>query len=113
MYREERMKQPLWQPTDERIKNTNMTKFIEFVNERHNKQFKGYFDLYEWSVTSISDFWAAVWDFVDIRASRKYDKVVEDLSTFPGTKWFPGAELNFAENLLKIPGQLGCFCLQV
>ena len=95
------MKQPLWQPTDERIKNTNMTKFIEFVNKRHDKQFKGYFDLYEWSVTSISDFWAAVWDFVDIRASRKYDKVVEDLSIFPGTKWFPGAELNFAENLLK------------
>ena len=95
------MQQPLWQPSDERIKNTNMTKFIEFVNRQHNKQFRGYFDLYEWSVSSIPDFWAAVWDFVDIKASRKYDKVVEDLGTFPGTKWFPGAELNFAENLLR------------
>ena len=49
----------------------------------------------------ISDFWAAMWDFGGIIASKKYDKVIEDLNTFPGTKWMPGAELNFAENLLK------------
>ena len=95
------MKEPLWQPSDERIKKANITKFIAFVNQRHNKQFRGYFDLYEWSVNSIPDFWAAVWDFVDIKASKRYDKVVEDFNKFPGTKWFPGAELNFAENLLR------------
>jgi acetoacetyl-CoA synthetase len=95
------MKQPLWQPSQERIKNANITGFIEFVNRKHNKQLNGYFDLYDWSVENIPDFWAAVWDFVDIKASKKYDTVVEDLGVFPGTKWFPGAELNFAENLLR------------
>ena len=38
---------------------------------------------------------------MDIKASKKYDKVVDDLSKFPGAEWFPGAELNFAENLLR------------
>lgn len=95
------MKQPAWQPSQERIKSANITRFIEFVNKQYNKQFTGYFDLYEWSVNSIEQFWAAVWDFVDIKASRKYDRVVEDAGKFPGTKWFRGAELNFAENLLR------------
>jgi acetoacetyl-CoA synthetase len=95
------MKQPLWTPSQERIANSNITRFIAFVNERFNTSLSGYFDLYDWSVTRIQEFWAAVWDFVEIKASRKYDKVVEDLTRFPGTRWFPGAELNFAENLLR------------
>ena len=92
------MKQPLWTPSEERIKNANMTRFIEFVNKRYGTRLTGYFDLYDWSISRIPEFWAAVWDFVEIKASRKYDTVVEDLGKFPGTKWFPGAELNFAEN---------------
>lgn len=95
------MKQPLWMPSQEKIEKANITKFIAFVNQKFNTQFTDYFELYQWSVSEIPDFWAAVWDFIHIKASRGYDKVVEDLSVFPGTKWFPGAELNFAENLLK------------
>ncbi|MCX5817844.1 MAG: acetoacetate--CoA ligase [Proteobacteria bacterium] len=95
------MKQPLWKPSEKRIKNANMTKFVEFINKRFNKQLTGYFDLYDWSVDNIADFWASVWDFVDIKASKKYEKVVDDLKKFPGTQWFTGAELNFAENLLR------------
>jgi acetoacetyl-CoA synthetase len=95
------MKQPLWVPSEERKKNSNMTRFMGYVNRRLNKEFTGYFDLYDWSVKNIPDFWASVWDFLKIKASRKYDKVVDDLSKFPGAQWFVGAELNFAENLLR------------
>lgn len=95
------MKQPLWRPSEERIKNANMTRFIDLVNKRFNISLAGYFDLHDWSICNIADFWATVWDFVDIRASKKYNNVVEDLGKFPGTKWFAGAELNFAENLLR------------
>jgi len=95
------MKQPLWMPSDQRIKNANMTRFIEFVNTRHDKKFDNYFDLYDWSVSSIPDFWASVWDFLEIKASKRYGKVVDDLNKFPGAEWFVGAELNFAENLLR------------
>jgi acetoacetyl-CoA synthetase len=95
------MKKPLWQPSQERMKNANMTKFMDFAGKRCGKAFSGYFDLYDWSVANIPDFWAAVWDYLGIIASKKYSKVVTDLSRFPGTDWFPGAELNFAENLLR------------
>lgn len=53
-----------------------------------------------------------MWECGDIKASKPYDKVVEDLDTFPGTKWFPGAKLNFAENLLKFNDSQLAFIFQ-
>jgi acetoacetyl-CoA synthetase len=78
-----------------------MTRFIEFVNRKRGKSFKTYDELYRWSVESIPDFWATVWEFLGIKASKEYDQVVDDVHKMPGTKWFLGARLNFAENLLR------------
>ena len=91
----------LWEPTPARAKDANITRFTRFINERYGTNLATYDELYDWSVQSIADFWAAVWDFVDIKASRRYERVVEDLSVFPSAKWFPGAKLNFAANLLR------------
>ncbi|MEW6374707.1 MAG: acetoacetate--CoA ligase [Thermodesulfobacteriota bacterium] len=94
-------KKPLWVPPEDRIKDANMTRFIEFVNKKYGKNFKSFDELYQWSIDRIPDFWAAMWDFAEIKASKGYDQVVDDLSHFPGAKWFIGAKLNFAENLLR------------
>jgi acetoacetyl-CoA synthetase len=91
----------LWKPTDERIKNSNMYRFMNFVNERYGTNFTEYRPLYKWSVESIPEFWAVFWDFADIKYSKSYDTVVDDLTKFPGAKWFTGARLNYAENLLR------------
>ncbi len=95
------MKIPLWTPSEERKQQANMTRFMREVNARYKLNIDSYSDLYKWSVENIPDFWAEVWDFAEVKASQRYDKVVEDLSVFPGTKWFPGVKLNFAENLLR------------
>jgi len=101
--------QLLWQPSAERIKNANMTRFMQFVNRRYNKRYTDYFNLYDWSINYVSDFWSSVWDFVEIKSSRQYDKAVTDLNKFPGTEWFPGAKLNFAENLLRFRDDQAAF----
>ena len=95
------MKTPLWTPSEETIRNANITRFLNHVNKKQGKKFRTYWDLYQWSIENIPDFWARMWEFADIKASRPYDRVVDDLKVFPGTKWFPGARLNFAENLLR------------
>ena len=95
------MKKPLWVPSEDKVKSANITRFIQFVNKKYGKQFKTYDDLFQWSVDSIPDFWGAVWDFTEIKASKKYDQIVDDLKKFPGARWFVGAKLNFAENLLR------------
>ena len=95
------MRKPLWTPSKERVEQANITGFIKFVNEKHGLKIRSYHDLCKWSVECIPDFWAAMWDFAEIKSSRKYDHVVDDLSRFPGAKWFVGSKLNFAENLLR------------
>jgi len=96
-----KMRKPLWTPSKERIENANITQFINFVNKEHGLQIDSYDELYKWSIENIQNFWAAMWEFAKIKASRKYDMVVDDLTKFPGAKWFIGARLNFAENLLR------------
>jgi acetoacetyl-CoA synthetase len=95
------MRSPLWIPSEERKQQANITRFIEQVNIWHGSQIGSYAELYRWSVENIPDFWAAIWDFVGIKSSQRYEQVVDDLTKFPGAKWFPGARLNFAENLLR------------
>jgi acetoacetyl-CoA synthetase len=85
------LKEALWKPPEERKKNANVTRFIAFVNRKHGKEFKAYPELYQWSVDHIPDFWAAMWEFADIRASKKYQKVIDDLNQFPGAKCQPGS----------------------
>jgi acetoacetyl-CoA synthetase len=95
------MKTPLWIPSEERKQNANITRFMEKVNTWFGLSIGSYPELYRWSVENIPDFWAAIWDFTGIKSSQPYDQVVDDLTKFPGAKWFPGARLNFAENLLR------------
>ncbi len=95
------MKKPLWTPSEGRIEQANMTRFMEYVNEKYGKKLTSYNELYQWSVDNIPDFWATMWDFGQIRASQNYTLVVDDLSKMPGARWFIGAKLNFAVNLLR------------
>jgi len=95
------MRKPLWEPSEERKSRANITRFIGLVNEKYGLEIDSYAQLWDWSVESIPDFWAAMWEFGEIKASRGYDEVIDDLSKFPGAKWFSGARLNFAENLLR------------
>ncbi len=95
------VRKPLWKPLEERIRQANVTRFIDFVNKTYCLSIGSYDDLYRWSIEDIPNFWAAMWEFGEISASHKYTRVVDDLCRFPGAEWFSGAALNFAENLLK------------
>ena len=91
----------LWKPSEDKIKNSNMYRFMGLINENYNQNFTEYAPLYQWSIENISDFWATMWEFADIKASKPYDQVIDDVTRMPGAKWFSGARLNFAENLLR------------
>ncbi|GBN25528.1 Acetoacetyl-CoA synthetase [Araneus ventricosus] len=67
-----------------------------------NNKSRNYWDLYDWSVDHIPELWAEIWDYSGIIYSKPYDKVVDlsaPLEKLP--RWFEGAKLNLAENLLK------------
>ncbi|HET9749571.1 MAG TPA: acetoacetate--CoA ligase [Casimicrobiaceae bacterium] len=93
------MSTPIWQPSPARCDASNMRRFIEFNRERLRGD--GYASLYRWSIESPAEFWEAAWRFCDIRAAAPHDAVLRDADRMPGAKWFEGAKLNFAANLLE------------
>ena len=78
----------LWQPSEDRIKNSNIYRFMGVINEKFNQNFVDYSQLYQWSIDNIPDFWAVMWDFAQIKASRPYEQVVDDITKMPGARWF-------------------------
>lgn len=82
-----------------------MFRFMKVINQKFNRNFSDYADLYQWSIDHISDFWACLWDFLQIKASQPYDRVIDSPEKMPGAQWFSNARLNFAENLLQFRDQ--------
>lgn len=95
---------PVWTPSPERVARSQLRAFADEVSARHGVPIDGYADLHRWSVQHPEQFWALAWEFLGVVASRDYDEVVDDLARFPGARWFPGAQLNYAENLLRFCG---------
>jgi acetoacetyl-CoA synthetase len=95
------MTTPLWSPSAERIANANLTRFMHRVNANHKTRIADYPALHEWSVNHPEEFWSELWKFCGVWAEREWDRVLENGAAMPGAKWFAGARLNFAQNLLS------------
>jgi acetoacetyl-CoA synthetase len=93
--------QTLWTPSRDKIIRSQMYQFLTYVNEKFDDHISSYDELWQWSVENIADFWETFWEFSGIKFSRDYDQVVDDPGKMPGAKWFTGARLNYAENLLS------------
>jgi len=90
----------LWAPSPKQIADANLTQFIAFVNREGGLALSGYDQLWQWSVADSPAFWESFWRFAEIAASEPYTAVLVN-PKMPGATWFPGARLNFAENLLR------------
>ena len=91
----------LWQPDPDQIDRSNMTAFMRAAEERWHVSLPDYPALYQWSIDRPDQFWESVWTFCGVVAERSWDSVLTDSERMPGAKWFNGARLNFAENLLR------------
>jgi acetoacetyl-CoA synthetase len=85
----------LWKPPPERIERATITRFARAVGREGP-----YEDLWRWSVDDLEGFWAAIWEFFDVRASQPYERVL-GRREMPGAQWFPGARLSYAEHFFR------------
>ena len=97
---------PLWSPSPEHIENANVSKFRNFINLNYKINLQTYNELYDWSIKYIANFWDAVWNFCDIIYSTEAKSTITQLKNsdpkdIRNYNWFPGAKLNYAENLLR------------
>ncbi len=100
----------LWEPSPERVARANLTAFARWLTQTRGLEFGGYPELWQWSVTETDAFWQAVWDYSDIIAAAPPSAVLGQRE-MPGAEWFPGARLNYAENVMRheAPGQTALY----
>ncbi|MBX9590639.1 MAG: acetoacetate--CoA ligase [Hyphomonadaceae bacterium] len=94
----------LWTPTESRISQTTLHAFSSWLSSRTGKALIGYDELHRYSIEDPAEFWSALWDFTKISGDKGSPPFLVDGSKMPGAQFFPGAKLNFAENLLRHTG---------
>jgi acetoacetyl-CoA synthetase len=90
----------VWSPTPERIAAATITHFREWLREHRGVETSGYEDLWRWSVEDLEGFWGSLWEFLDVRASVPYERVL-GRRELPGAEWFPGARLSYVEHVFR------------
>jgi acetoacetyl-CoA synthetase len=89
----------LWQPDPERVGGAQLTHFMRWLADR-GRHFDSYASLWQWSIDDQDAFWGSLWDYFEVIASTPYARVLGS-RTMPGAEWFPGANLNYAEHVLR------------
>lgn len=93
---------PLWSPSPERMDAALINTFRQFAQDRSGHNLSNYPELYQWSIDNNEMFWSAVWDFSKL-VGDKGSRILVDGEDIERAQWFPDAQLNFAENLLREP----------
>lgn len=93
--------QILWHPSLEAIQQANITQFIGLINKLYHLNICNYADLYDFSIKNPEDFWKALWSFCDVKAQHQGKRVIVNAGNIEKAKFFPDAQLNYAENLLR------------
>ncbi|MEU6641270.1 acetoacetate--CoA ligase [Saccharomonospora sp. NPDC046836] len=89
----------LWQPTPARVAETKIDDFRRWLRTERGVTTGNYQELWEFSTTSLEDFWSALTEYLGVRWHSRPTEVLSSLE-MPGTRWFSGATLNYAEHAL-------------
>jgi acetoacetyl-CoA synthetase len=89
----------LWRPGTERLERANLTRYMAWL-ARQGRHFESYAELWQWSVDDLDGFWHSIWEYFELKASRPFERVLSSRA-MPGSRWFPGCRLNYAEHALR------------
>jgi acetoacetyl-CoA synthetase len=89
----------LYIPDPNAISRSNMARFSQQFGRTLDIDLSDYRSLHRASLEHKALFWREIWDFAEVTGDPG-DVTLRDDERMPGARWFPEAELNFAENLL-------------
>ncbi len=93
--------QPLWEPAQDRVEQTTLYAFMRAMEERWDETFIDFSAFWRWTVEEDEKFWLSLWDYCDVVAEKRGERIVEHKHRMPGARWFPDARLSYPENLLR------------
>ncbi|KAH7142126.1 acetoacetyl-synthase [Dactylonectria macrodidyma] len=101
-------KRPIWEPRD--VSQTNVAKFMAYVNGKHGLHLQTYHDLHRWSVgeETFQVFWKDAYRWLQIAPGEidDGDPVMSEKDStsgllFPPPQFFPNEMMNISELLLR------------
>lgn len=95
---------PLWIPSEPFKAAQPMRHFIDWCGSSVGAPSQDYDTFHDWSIRERGAFWSAVWDYCGV-VGTKGSVVLTNGDDMLKARFFPHAELNFAENLLAHPGE--------
>jgi acetoacetyl-CoA synthetase len=93
----------LWAPPGDIRERSRIGAYLRWLSDTQGRDFADYAGLWQWSVDDLPGFWRSIWDHFDVVAATAPAETLAD-ARMPGAQWFPGARLNYAENVLRMPG---------
>ncbi|MEV4625623.1 acetoacetate--CoA ligase [Micromonospora sp. NPDC049523] len=93
----------LWEPPVDVRETTRIGDYLRWLREHRGLDFADYPALWQWSVTDLDAFWRSIWDYFEVIAHTPPTTTLSG-DRMPGVEWFPGATLNYAEHVLRMPG---------
>ncbi|MEU4595878.1 acetoacetate--CoA ligase [Nocardia sp. NPDC023988] len=89
---------PQWVPAPEDLAQARLTAFTDFVTTRTGITFPDYAALWQWSIGDVAGFWRTVWDWFDLGDAPG---TVLTNQPMPQAHWFPGARLNYVDQVVR------------
>jgi acetoacetyl-CoA synthetase len=80
--------------------DANTVRLRDWLRDHRGVDLADYHALHRWSVTHVSDFWQALWEYFAIESPTPYSKGLSD-ARMPGARWFEGAQVNYVSQLLR------------
>ncbi|MGC4838661.1 acetoacetate--CoA ligase [Micromonospora vinacea] len=94
----------LWAPSADVRERSRIGAYLRWLREHRGLDFADYDALWRWSTTDLDGFWSSIWDHFEVIAHTPPTATLAERG-MPGARWFPGATLNYAENVLRMPGR--------
>ncbi len=94
----------VWRPPADVRRSTVVGRYLDWLERERALAFSTYAELWQWSVDDLPGFWSSIWSFFGVRSSATYEAVLRH-PAMPGTEWFPGSRLNYAEHALATGGE--------
>jgi acetoacetyl-CoA synthetase len=74
--------------------------YQDWLQQRQGLIFEDFDALWRWSTTDLDAFWQSIWDYFDLQSPTPHSAALAK-NAMPGAQWFPGAQVNYARQVLR------------
>ena len=74
--------------------------YTDWLRDQRGLRFDSYDALWQWSVSDLDAYWQSIWDYFELRSPTPHTAVLQ-ANVMPGAKWFPGAQVNLAQQVIR------------